>query len=252
MEVGESELVSEDVESDSTSPVSRASTTDQVPWPAAALLSKEAICNKRCQVSVILKCAYSASAFAAQLGNFNSILVAYLSFLLSPMSDLFRHCNFPFPLQCRTLLRKKQRKPFTGRLATEILESLLEEDDEVVQVWYLLGWVCYLQVEKPEETEAFKDSARTYLTKAKKCHCFIPQTRPPECTTKPDLKGRAVSQGPPLSHSERGKAHTPSSPPLHVIAMTDRRIPRDCCPPPAVIRMCQIVSPDLSCYRTSC
>ncbi|RXM29228.1 putative assembly chaperone of rpl4 [Acipenser ruthenus] len=58
-------------------------------------------------------------------------------------------------------------------LATEILESLLEEDDEVVQVWYLLGWVCYLQVEKPEETEAFKDSARTYLTKAKKLYVKV-------------------------------------------------------------------------------
>ncbi|MGH0168181.1 UNVERIFIED_CONTAM: hypothetical protein FKN15_053922 [Acipenser sinensis] len=67
----------------------------------------------------------------------------------------------------------------------------------------------------------------------------IPQTRPPERPTKPDLMGRAVSQGPPLSHSERGKAHTPSSPPLRVIAMTDRWIPRDCCPLPAVIRMCQ-------------
>ncbi|MGH0158395.1 UNVERIFIED_CONTAM: hypothetical protein FKN15_050611 [Acipenser sinensis] len=34
--------------------------------------------------------------------------------------------------------------------------------------------------------------------------------------------GRTVPQGPPLSHSERGKANTPSSPPLRVIAMTDR------------------------------
>ncbi|MGH0125075.1 UNVERIFIED_CONTAM: hypothetical protein FKN15_021503 [Acipenser sinensis] len=44
------------------------------------------------------------------------------------------------------------------------------------------------------------------------------------------------------------EAHTPSSPPLRVIAMTDRRILRDCCPLPAVIRMCQTVSPDLPCY----
>ncbi|KAG7469994.1 hypothetical protein MATL_G00134940 [Megalops atlanticus] len=54
--------------------------------------------------------------------------------------------------------------------ASEVLEGLLEEDDEVVQVWYLLGWVCYLQAEKPEEAETFKDSARTYLTKAKKLY----------------------------------------------------------------------------------
>ncbi|KAJ8411664.1 hypothetical protein AAFF_G00164720 [Aldrovandia affinis] len=52
--------------------------------------------------------------------------------------------------------------------ATEVLEGLLEEDDEVVQVWYLLGWACYLQAEKTEEPDTFKDSARTYLTKAKK------------------------------------------------------------------------------------
>ncbi|XP_069815582.1 uncharacterized protein [Dendropsophus ebraccatus] len=56
-------------------------------------------------------------------------------------------------------------------LATEVLEGLLEEDDEVIQVWYLLGWVCYLQAkESAEEEEAFKDSARTYLRKAKKLY----------------------------------------------------------------------------------
>ncbi|XP_061101202.1 uncharacterized protein si:dkey-12j5.1 isoform X4 [Conger conger] len=54
--------------------------------------------------------------------------------------------------------------------ASEVLEGLLEEDDEVVQVWYLLGWACYLQVEKSEEPDTFKDSARTYLTKAKKLY----------------------------------------------------------------------------------
>nr|XP_023700315.1 probable assembly chaperone of rpl4 [Paramormyrops kingsleyae] len=54
--------------------------------------------------------------------------------------------------------------------AIEVLEGLLEEDDEVVQVWYLLGWTSYLQSEKPEETETFKDSARTYLTKARKLY----------------------------------------------------------------------------------
>ncbi|KAM9308102.1 uncharacterized protein PAF06_012247 [Gastrophryne carolinensis] len=56
-------------------------------------------------------------------------------------------------------------------LATEILECLLEEDDEVIQVWYLLGWVCYLQAKEPEgEEEASKASARTYLRKAKKLY----------------------------------------------------------------------------------
>uniref|UniRef100_V9L0S3 Uncharacterized protein n=2 Tax=Callorhinchus milii TaxID=7868 RepID=V9L0S3_CALMI len=55
-------------------------------------------------------------------------------------------------------------------VAVEILEGLLEEDDEVVQVWYLLGWVCYLQAEKSDQEAAFKKSARAYLTKAKKLY----------------------------------------------------------------------------------
>ncbi|XP_034468230.1 probable assembly chaperone of rpl4 isoform X1 [Hippoglossus hippoglossus] len=71
-------------------------------------------------------------------------------------------------------------------MAVDVLEGLLEEDDEVVQVWYLSGWVCYLQLEKSkeqqeregrevteEETEertALKEAARSYLTNAKKLY----------------------------------------------------------------------------------
>lgn len=71
-------------------------------------------------------------------------------------------------------------------VAVDVLEGLLEEDDEVVQVWYLSGWVCYLQLEKAkeqqeregrevtgEETEewkALKEAARSYLTNAKKLY----------------------------------------------------------------------------------
>lgn len=64
-------------------------------------------------------------------------------------------------------------------LAAEILEGLLEEDDEVIQVWYLLGWVCYLQAKEPEEEEAFKDSARMYLRKAKKLYVKLKCDDPP-------------------------------------------------------------------------
>lgn len=69
-------------------------------------------------------------------------------------------------------------------MAVDVLEGLLEEDDEVVQVWYLSGWVCYLQLEKAkeqqeregreateeekEERTALKEAARSYLTSAKK------------------------------------------------------------------------------------
>ncbi|XP_044063294.1 probable assembly chaperone of rpl4 isoform X2 [Siniperca chuatsi] len=71
-------------------------------------------------------------------------------------------------------------------MAVDVLEGLLEEDDEVVQVWYLSGWVCYLQLEKAkeqqeregrevteEETEewkALKEAVRSYLTNAKKLY----------------------------------------------------------------------------------
>ncbi|XP_026039392.1 probable assembly chaperone of rpl4 isoform X1 [Astatotilapia calliptera] len=71
-------------------------------------------------------------------------------------------------------------------MAVDVLESLLEEDDEVVQVWYLSGWVCYLQLEKAKEQQeregreateeekeegtALKEAARSYLTNAKKLY----------------------------------------------------------------------------------
>ncbi|XP_061676491.1 uncharacterized protein si:dkey-12j5.1 [Syngnathoides biaculeatus] len=71
-------------------------------------------------------------------------------------------------------------------MAVEVLEGLLEEDDEVVQVWYLSGWVCYLQLERAkeqqekegrtlteeenEERSALKEAARLHLTSAKKLH----------------------------------------------------------------------------------
>ncbi|XP_035528714.1 probable assembly chaperone of rpl4 isoform X2 [Morone saxatilis] len=71
-------------------------------------------------------------------------------------------------------------------MAVDVLEGLLEEDDEVVQVWYLSGWVCYLQLEKAkeqqegerrevtdeekEEWNALKEAGRSYLTNAKKLY----------------------------------------------------------------------------------
>ncbi|XP_014877959.1 probable assembly chaperone of rpl4 [Poecilia latipinna] len=71
-------------------------------------------------------------------------------------------------------------------MAVDVLEGLLEEDDEVVQVWYLSGWVCYLQWDKAkkhqeregrgaseedkEEWKALQDAARSYLTNAKKLY----------------------------------------------------------------------------------
>uniref|UniRef100_A0A096M6E2 Si:dkey-12j5.1 n=1 Tax=Poecilia formosa TaxID=48698 RepID=A0A096M6E2_POEFO len=55
-------------------------------------------------------------------------------------------------------------------MAVDVLEGLLEEDDEVVQVWYLSGWVCYLQWDKAKKHQEREDAARSYLTNAKKLY----------------------------------------------------------------------------------
>ncbi|MGH0137008.1 UNVERIFIED_CONTAM: hypothetical protein FKN15_061972 [Acipenser sinensis] len=70
-------------------PPVEASVAALVQAPNLVLLSKDTTCpNKQCWVlKAILKRAYSASAFAAQLSNYNSILVAYQSHLLRSLSD---------------------------------------------------------------------------------------------------------------------------------------------------------------------
>ena len=46
--------------------------------------------------------------------------------------------------------------------ATQIAEGLIEEDDEVVTPWYLLGWLNYLR-----EDSDYWGNVRHYLTRAK-------------------------------------------------------------------------------------
>ncbi|KAM8966666.1 uncharacterized protein RCH25_025319 [Pelodytes ibericus] len=90
---------------------------------------------------------------------------------LSPDSsnvDLLESVLPPYESRITTAKLLTEAEEF--ELAAEILEGLLEEDDEVIQVWYLLGWVCYLQAKAPDEDDALKDSARTYLRKAKKLY----------------------------------------------------------------------------------
>jgi len=48
----------------------------------------------------------------------------------------------------------------------EVLEGLVEEDDEVVQAWYLLGWIHYLKEDR--------GIARFYLKKAKEVNAMNP------------------------------------------------------------------------------
>ncbi|XP_023258916.1 probable assembly chaperone of rpl4 [Seriola lalandi dorsalis] len=90
------------------------------------------------------------------------------------------------PYESRVTTAKLLIESEEYEMAVDVLEGLLEEDDEVVQVWYLSGWVCYLQFEKAkeqqeregrevtedemEEWKALKEAARSYLTNAKKLY----------------------------------------------------------------------------------
>ncbi|KAJ4930737.1 hypothetical protein JOQ06_025045 [Pogonophryne albipinna] len=66
------------------------------------------------------------------------------------------------PYESRVTTAKLLLESEEFEVAVDVLEGLLEEDDEVVQVWYLSGWVCYLQLEKAKEL--------SYLTNAKKLY----------------------------------------------------------------------------------
>uniref|UniRef100_A0A9J8DFB1 Si:dkey-12j5.1 n=1 Tax=Cyprinus carpio carpio TaxID=630221 RepID=A0A9J8DFB1_CYPCA len=80
--------------------------------------------------------------------------------------------NIP-PYESRITTAKLLIEVEEYEMATEVLEDLLEEDDEVVEVWYLLGWLFYLQLGKQDLTNNgvnFRKSAWTYLSKAKKLY----------------------------------------------------------------------------------
>ena len=47
------------------------------------------------------------------------------------------------------------------QLSTEVLELLLDEDEDVPDVWYMLGWANYLQ------GADYAANARHYLSKAR-------------------------------------------------------------------------------------
>ncbi len=48
----------------------------------------------------------------------------------------------------------------------QVLEGLLAEDDEVVETWYLLGWLNKLRAEVADE-DGYEGNARFYLSKAR-------------------------------------------------------------------------------------
>jgi len=56
-------------------------------------------------------------------------------------------------------------------VATKLLDSLIEEDDEVVSTWYILGWLNFLR----SRTDAdYEGNARFYLKKAKEVNVVAP------------------------------------------------------------------------------
>ncbi len=56
-----------------------------------------------------------------------------------------------------------------------MLEGLLEEDDEVVETWYLLGWLNHLRAsQEGQEEEGYNGNARFYLSKAKRVNGVNP------------------------------------------------------------------------------
>lgn len=75
-------------------------------------------------------------------------------------------CPLSYPTRlsaARTLIEVQEYD-----IAVEVLEGLSEEDDEIVDTWYLLGWLNYLQ------GEDHKDSARLYFHRAKQVHAIAP------------------------------------------------------------------------------
>jgi len=57
--------------------------------------------------------------------------------------------------------------------SVQVLDGLIEEDDEIVDTWYLLGWVNKLRSEHDEDN-IFIGNARYYLSKAKEVHTKNP------------------------------------------------------------------------------
>jgi len=53
--------------------------------------------------------------------------------------------------------------------AVNVLDGLVEEDDEIVDPWYLLGWLNKVRSDTEKE-EVYLGNARHYLTKAKEVH----------------------------------------------------------------------------------
>ncbi|KAK3741305.1 hypothetical protein RRG08_034350 [Elysia crispata] len=74
-------------------------------------------------------------------------------------------CPIPFTtrVQCGKILTELGEY----EMATDVLETLLDEDDEVPDVWYLLGWANFLQGSE------YYNNSRHYLQKGKEVYLKV-------------------------------------------------------------------------------
>jgi len=74
-------------------------------------------------------------------------------------------CQIPYTsrVQCAKMLIEVEEY----EMATDVLETLLDEDDQVPDVWYLIGWANYLQ------GQDYYGNARHYLQKAKEVYVKV-------------------------------------------------------------------------------
>ena len=64
----------------------------------------------------------------------------------------------PYPFRISTAKILTELKEYEK--AFDVLERLVREDDEVVEVWYLMGWVYYLCEEMPAAKDCLENALR--------------------------------------------------------------------------------------------
>nr|ACO11055.1 TPR repeat-containing protein YDR161W [Caligus rogercresseyi] len=78
-------------------------------------------------------------------------------------------CSVPYESRMAAVKLCLELEDFDS--ATRICDGMIEEDDTVVDTWYLLGWTYQLRSGSEEE---YKENARYYLKKAKEVHASNP------------------------------------------------------------------------------
>nr|ACO14735.1 TPR repeat-containing protein YDR161W [Caligus clemensi] len=80
-------------------------------------------------------------------------------------------CSVPYESRIASVKLCLELEDFDS--ATRICDGMIEEDDTVVDTWYLLGWTYQL---RSTEEDEYQGNARFYLKKAKEVHGLNPTT----------------------------------------------------------------------------